>query len=271
MTEAGLPLLPGSDGAARRRSTTAEAARRRHRLPGDHQGGRRRRRARHAIVVRDRGEFARAYQQTTAAAPQAVRRRPGLPRAVPGGRPARRDPGAGRPVRQRDPPRRAGLLGAAPAPEAGRGDPGAGPARGADDAGWATAAVRGALAAGYIGAGTFEFLVDTDDRFYFMEINCRIQVEHPVTEMVTGIDLVAEQLRVAAGRAADAAPRTDVGSRRGDRVPGQRRGPGAGTSRRRPGRLDEFPPPGGPFDARRHARLHRLTRCRPATTRCWPR
>ena len=57
----------------------------------------------------------------------------------------------------------------------------------------------GAKAAGYVGVGTFEFLVDPDSNFYLMEVNCRIQVEHPVTELVTGIDLVQEQLRIAAG------------------------------------------------------------------------
>ena len=62
------------------------------------------------------------------------------------------------------------------------------------------AAVRGALAVGYTGAGTFEFLLDDRGNFSFMEVNCRIQVEHPVTEMVTGLDLVREQILIAAGQ-----------------------------------------------------------------------
>ncbi len=63
----------------------------------------------------------------------------------------------------------------------------------------ARAAARVAEAAGYANAGTVEFLVDHSERFYFVEMNTRIQVEHGVTEMVTGVDLVKEQIRIAAG------------------------------------------------------------------------
>ena len=61
------------------------------------------------------------------------------------------------------------------------------------------AAIKGAKAVNYVGVGTFEFLMDKNKNFYFMEMNTRIQVEHPVTEMVTGIDLIKQQIKMHAG------------------------------------------------------------------------
>lgn len=61
------------------------------------------------------------------------------------------------------------------------------------------AAIKAAKATGYVNAGTIEFLLDKQNNYYFMEMNTRIQVEHPITEMVTGIDMIKEQINIASG------------------------------------------------------------------------
>jgi acetyl-CoA carboxylase, biotin carboxylase subunit len=108
------------------------------------------------------------------------------------------------------------------------------------------AAVAGARAAGFTGAGTLEFLVDSQASFYLMEMNARLQVEHPVTEMVTGIDLVEQQIRVAAGERLGFGQRdvTITGSALECRI--NTEDPGRGFLPT-PGTLERFEPPGGPF------------------------
>ena len=110
------------------------------------------------------------------------------------------------------------------------------------------AAVRAAKAIDYVGAGTVEFLLDQDGSFFFMEMNTRIQVEHPVTEVTTGFDLVKEQIRVAAGEPLSF-PMNGSGEfrHRGHAIefrinaedPDRNFAPGPGT-------ITTFHPPGGP-------------------------
>jgi acetyl-CoA carboxylase biotin carboxylase subunit len=105
------------------------------------------------------------------------------------------------------------------------------------------AAVTAAKAVNYTNAGTIEFLLDAQDRFYFMEMNTRLQVEHPVTEEVTGLDIVKEQIAVAAG-----APLSFAGRElapRGHAIEFRVNAEDPVTFTPSPGRLTAFHPPGG--------------------------
>ena len=106
------------------------------------------------------------------------------------------------------------------------------------------AAVKAAKSIEYVGAGTIEFLLDQDRSFYFMEMNTRIQVEHPVTEVTTGIDLLKEQIRVAAGEPL-AAPETVTHRLHAIEFRVNAEDPDRGFAPA-PGKIHTFHPPGGP-------------------------
>jgi acetyl-CoA carboxylase biotin carboxylase subunit len=121
------------------------------------------------------------------------------------------------------------------------------PSPAVDDALRATmgaASVAGAKAIDYVGAGTIEMLLDEDGSYYFMEMNTRIQVEHPVTEMLYGVDLVKEQIRVAAG---EPLTEKELPTRRGHviEVRVNAEDP-ARNFQPSPGRITTYHPPGGP-------------------------
>lgn len=107
------------------------------------------------------------------------------------------------------------------------------------------AAVAAAKSINYVGAGTVEFLVDKFGNFYFMEMNTRIQVEHPVTEMITGLDLIAEQIRIAQGEKLSVTqPQVDL---RGHAIECRINAEDPEHDfRPNPGRINAYLPPGGP-------------------------
>jgi acetyl-CoA carboxylase biotin carboxylase subunit len=129
------------------------------------------------------------------------------------------------------------------------------------------AAVKAAKVVNYVGVGTVEFLLDKNGQFYFIEMNTRIQVEHPVTEMVTGLDLIAEQIRIAQGqpltfRQKDVELRGHaIECRINAEDPKQQFRPCAGT-------ISAYLPPGGP-GVRMDSHIYTDYTIPPTTIRCW--
>ena len=197
MKKAGVPMLPGSDGPVDSEEKALKVAKDLG-YPGDHQGGRRRRRPRHARHP-GAGRAAQGAQDRAARSRGGVRRRRRLHREV------RRE------ARATSSSRCSAITTARSCTSASASARSSAVIRSCSKKAPSVAVtekmrrklggtvVDAARAVQYTNAGTFEFLLDDKGNFFFLEVNTRVQVEHPVTEFITGVDIVKEQIRIAAG------------------------------------------------------------------------